>query len=240
MSRRWPVLVVMLLVLYWRRLRAISFRVLIAVIVLITCRRIGRLKQLVERRCRSSWLRYTLARHVVSLLWKHCTRWSRHTHHRLGISLPELNKTVGFSVTVDVMLLFRRWWMVTETVSEATRRRWRIAVLVRWCLFKIVSLRHVTITSRRFAMLRSAVLRSSAVTATHTVVAVMIDRHLLLLFAFRRVGCQAATHGRPALLLLLLVAAILEAGHVQRPVLVAVVHVAARLVFRVRSSHVMR
>lgn len=233
--RRRPILVVMLLlllILNGRRLRTVRFWVLVAVVVLITCRRIRRLKQLVERGCGSGRLRYTLTGHVVSLLGKHCTRWSRHAHHlRLGVCVPELAETVGLSIAVSVML-FRGWRMVSEIIAEATRGRWRIAILVGRSLFEIVSLGHVAVAGRLIAVLRSAV-RRSTIAAAHVVIVVVVDRHLLL-FTFGRFGRQA-THGRPALM-----TAVLETGHIQRPVLVAIVHIAARLVFRVRSSHVRR
>lgn len=131
------------------------------------------------------------------------------------------------------MVLVWRWWMVPETVLETSRRRW-IAVLVGRTLFKIIDFRHITVTSRLIAVLRSVIWRTATVAAIHAVVIVMIDRHLLL-FTFGRFRSQTA-HGRPAF-----VAAVLKTGHVQRPVLVAIVHVAAtRLVFCVSSSHVRR
>lgn len=137
---------------------------------------------------------------------------------------------------------------MTVIVSIASRgqRRW-ITVFVGRRLFEIVGFRHVaaTIDCRLIAaavLFVTAVRRTTAIAAAHVLVTVVIDRHLLLLFtSFGRLGRQdadtAATHGRPAF-----VAAVLEtAGHVQRPaVLVAIVHVAARLVFRVCSSHVRR
>lgn len=240
--RRWPILVVMLLVLNWRWLRTIGFRILIAIVVLVPSGRIRRLKQLIERGCWSGGLRYTQSGHGVSLLRKHCTRWSRHSHHLFGVTMPELSKTVGLSVAVGMMLLL--FWgrlMVTEIVPEASGRRRRITVLVGRCLFEIVSFCHVTVPGRLITVVLSTVRRAAAVAATHVLVTVVIDRHLLL-FTFGRFGRQAtaaaaAAHGRPAF-----VAAVLEAaGHVQRPaVLVAIVHVDARLVFRVRSSHVRR
>lgn len=231
--------VVLLLVLDRRRLRTVGFRVLVAVVVLITCRRIRRLEQLVERRRGSGRLRYALAGHVVSLLGKHRARRSRHAHHRFGVSVPELAEAVGLGVAVGVVLLIRGRRMMAEIVPEAARRRRRIAILVGRRLLEIVGFRHVAIARRLVAVLRSTVRRAAAVAATHAVVIVVIDWHLLLLllllFTFGRFGRQPA-HGRPAF-----VAAILETGHVdQRPVLVAIVHVAARLVFRVRSSHVRR
>lgn len=235
--RRWPILVVMLLVLNRRQLRTIRFGVLIAIIILITCRWIRRLKQLIERGCRSGWLWYTLTGHGISLLGKHCTRWPWHTHHWFGISVPELAKTVGLrSITIGVVLLFRRRWMMNKVVAKASRGRRRVAILVRRRLFKIIGFRHVTITDLLITVLRSAVRRSAAVTAAHVFVIVVIDRQLLLLlFTFGRFGRHAA-HGRPSV-----VAAVLETGNVQRPaVLVATVYVAARLVFRVRCSHVVR
>lgn len=130
--------------------------------------------------------------------------------------------------------------MVTKIVAIATRRRWRIAILVRRRLFEIISFRHVTITSRLVTVLRPAVQRSTTIATAHSIVIVVVGRHLLLLLlllTFRRFRRHqaAAAHWRPAL-----VAAVLETGHVQRPILVAIVHVAARLVFSVRSSHVRR
>lgn len=123
--------------------------------------------------------------------------------------------------------------MVSETVSETSRRRW-IAVLVGRTLFKIIDFRHITVAGRLIAVLRSAIWRTAAVAATHVVVIVVIDRHLLL-FTFGRFRSQAA-HRCPAF-----VAAVLETGHIQRPVLVTIVHVAAaRLVFCVSSCHVKR
>lgn len=123
--------------------------------------------------------------------------------------------------------------MVPVTVSK-TSRRWWIAVLVGRTLFEIIDFRHITVAGRLIAVLRSAIWRTAAVAATHAVVIVVIDRHLLL-FTFGRFRSQAA-HGRPAFM-----ATILETGHIQRPVLVAIVHVAAaRLVFCVSSSHVRR
>lgn len=127
--------------------------------------------------------------------------------------------------------------MVTKTVAIATRRRRRIAILVRRRLFEIISFWHVTVTGRLVTVLRPAVQLSTTVSTAHAVVVMVVGRHLLLLLTFRRFRRQqaAATHWRPAF-----VAAVLETGHIQRPILVAIVHVAARLVFRVRSSHVRR
>jgi len=130
--------------------------------------------------------------------------------------------------------------MVTKTVAIAARRRRRIAILVGRRLFEIISFGHVTIAGRLVTVLRPAVQRSTTIAAAHAVVIVVVGRHLLLLLlllTFRRFRRHqaAAAHRRPAL-----VAAVLETGHVQRPILVAIVHVAARLVFSVRSSHVRR
>lgn len=132
--------------------------------------------------------------------------------------------------------------MVTKTVAIAARRRRRIAVFVGRRLFEIISFGHVTIAGRLVAVLRPAVQRTTTISAAHAVVIVVVGGHLLLLLlllllTFRRFRRHqaAAAHWRPAL-----VAAVLETGHVQRPILVAIVHVAARLVFRVRSSHVRR
>jgi len=154
--------------------------------------------------------------------------------------MPELTKTVRLGIAIG-MVLFRGWLMVTKTVAIATRRRWRIAVLVRRRLFEIISFRHVTIAGRLVTVLRPAVQRSTTIATAHAIVIVVVGRHLLLLLllllTFRRFRRHqaAAAHWRPAL-----VAAVLETGHVQRPILVAIVHVAARLVFSVRSSHVRR
>lgn len=138
---------------------------------------------------------------------------------------------------------------MTVIVSIASRRRRRrITVFVGRRLFEIVGFRHVTtaIDGRLIpaaVLFVAAVRRTAAIAAAHVLVTVVIDRHLLLLFtSFGRLGRQdadtaAATHGRPAF-----VTAVLKtAGHIQRPaVLVAIVHVATRLIFRVRSSHVRR
>lgn len=125
--------------------------------------------------------------------------------------------------------------MVAETVSETSRGR-RIAVLVGRRLFEIVDFRHITVaTGRLITVLRSAIRRTAAVAATHVFVTVVVDWHLLLLLlTFGRFGGHQTAHGRPAI-----VAAVLETRYIQPgPVLVAIVHVAARLIFRVRSSHV--
>lgn len=151
--------------------------------------------------------------------------------------MPELAKTVGLGIAIG-MVLIRGWLMVTKTVTIATGRRRRIAILVGRRLFEIVCFWHVTVTGRLITMLRPAVQRSTTISTAHTVVVVVVGRHLLLLlltfWRFRRQQAAAA-HWRPAL-----VAAVLETGHIQRPILVTIVDVAARLVFRVRSSHVRR
>jgi hypothetical protein len=151
--------------------------------------------------------------------------------------MPKLAKTVGLSVAIG-KVLFWGWLMVTKIVAIPTRRRRRIAILVGRRLFKIISFWHISVTGRLVTVLRPAVQRSTTVSTAHAVVIVVVGRHLLLLLlTFRRFRRQqaAATHWRPAL-----VTTVLETGHIQRPILVAIVHVAARLVFRVRSSHVRR